>query len=148
MEWFSMEIWSPYVVGIGIGVLSWFTFLLSDKTLGCSTSFARFSGYIEKAFRGKKIEETEYYREKTPPKIDWQVMLVLGVVIGGFIRLDLRQFSFRNRACFMGCAFWRQFFAAVRGGAGGRHSHGARFPVGQRLYQWTRNQRHLANGRR
>jgi hypothetical protein len=31
MGWLSMEEWSPYLVGIGIGILSWLTFLLSDQ---------------------------------------------------------------------------------------------------------------------
>ncbi len=34
MEWLSMELWSPYVVGIGIGLLSCLSFLLSDKPIG------------------------------------------------------------------------------------------------------------------
>ena len=84
MEWLRMETWSPYVVGMGIGVLTWFTFLLSDKILSCSTSFSRLSGMLETLFAGKKAAEMEYYR-KTPPKVDWQVMLVIGIVIGAFL---------------------------------------------------------------
>ena len=37
MEWLKMAQWSPYAVGIGIGVLSWLAFLLSDKPIGCVT---------------------------------------------------------------------------------------------------------------
>ena len=84
MGWLSMETWSPYAVGIGIGIVSWMTFLLSDKPLGCSTSFSRLSGMIEKCFRGKDVEEREYYK-KNAPVIDWQVMLVVGIVIGSFL---------------------------------------------------------------
>ncbi|GAK56526.1 YeeE/YedE family lipoprotein [Candidatus Vecturithrix granuli] len=84
MSWFTMETWPPYVVGIGIGILSWFTFLLSDKPLGCSTTFARLSGMIEKYFRGREVEEKAYYKE-IPPVIDWQFMLVIGIVIGAFL---------------------------------------------------------------
>jgi len=56
MEWLSMELWSPYVVGAGIGILSWLTFLVSDKPIGCSTAFARTSGMIERLFRGLRQE--------------------------------------------------------------------------------------------
>lgn len=73
--------WSPYVVGIGIGVLSWFTFLISDKPIGCSTAFARTSGMIEKLFKGKKVEKKLYYQE-VKPVIDWEWMLVIGIIIG------------------------------------------------------------------
>ena len=84
MEWLSMKQWSPYVVGIGIGVLSWFTFLLSDKPIGCSTAFARTSGMIERLFRGSKVMEKPYYKE-FPPTVDWEWMLVLGIAIGSFL---------------------------------------------------------------
>jgi uncharacterized membrane protein YedE/YeeE len=88
MEWLSMKQWSPYAVGAGIGILSWFTFLLSDKPIGCSTAFARTSGMIERLFRGSKVAEKPYYA-KFAPTVDWQWMLVLGVVIGAFISAKL-----------------------------------------------------------
>ena len=88
MEWLQMEEWSPYLVGAGIGILSWVAFLVSDKPLGCSTAFARTGGLIEKFFRGKKVEERPYY-SKFPPVIDWEWMLVLGVIIGAFISAKL-----------------------------------------------------------
>lgn len=84
MEFLMMERWSPYIVGVGIGVLSWLTFLLSDKPIGCSTAFARTSGMIERLFRGSKVLDKPYYKQFTPT-IDWEWMLVLGVVIGAFI---------------------------------------------------------------
>jgi uncharacterized membrane protein YedE/YeeE len=88
MEWLSMKQWPPYVAGIGIGVLSWFTFLLSDKPIGCSTAFARTSGMIERLFRGPKVLEKEYYKE-FPPTVDWEWMLVLGIAIGSFLSAQL-----------------------------------------------------------
>ena len=30
---FTMKSWSPYVVGAGIGVLSWFAFAMADNIL-------------------------------------------------------------------------------------------------------------------
>jgi uncharacterized membrane protein YedE/YeeE len=76
--------WSPYAVGIGIGILSWFSFLISREPISCSTSFARTSGGIEKLFRGKKVELKLYYQE-IKLVLDWQGMLVLGIVIGSLI---------------------------------------------------------------
>jgi len=83
MELIAMERWSPYVVGIGIGVLTWITFLLSDKPIGCSTAFARSAGLLERLFRGNKVNEKPYYREFIP-QIDWEWMLVAGILIGAF----------------------------------------------------------------
>jgi len=76
--------WSPYAVGIAIGVLSWLSFLILKKPLSCSTSFASTAGMIERLFRGKKVEQKPYY-QKIGLKIDWQWMLVLGMVIGSLI---------------------------------------------------------------
>lgn len=84
MDFLSKLRWSPYIVGIGIGVLSWLTFLFSRKAIGCSTAFARTSGMIEKIFRGKRVERKLYY-QNIKPVIEWQWMLVLGIVIGSFI---------------------------------------------------------------
>lgn len=84
MSWLTETRWSPYVVGAAIGVLSWLTLLISNKAIGCSTTFARGSGMLEKIFRGKKVEERPYFQE-TQPKVDWQFMLVIGIVIGAFI---------------------------------------------------------------
>jgi len=84
MNWFTEISWSPYAVGIGIGILSWFTFLISKKPIGCSTAFARTSGMLEKLFKGKKVEQKLYYQE-FKPVIDWEWMLVLGVIIGSLV---------------------------------------------------------------
>ena len=95
MEWLSMGHWSPYAVGIGIGILSWLTFLLSDKPIGCSTAFARTSGMIERLFRGAKVLEKPYYK-KYIPEVTWDWMLVLGVMIGSFVSAKLSgQFQLR-----------------------------------------------------
>jgi len=88
MGWLTMPQWSPYAAGIGIGLVACLTFLLSNKPLACSTSFARTSGMIEGLFRGKRVREKPYYRE-FPPVIDWQWMLVLGVIIGAFVSATL-----------------------------------------------------------
>jgi len=84
MELLTEIRWSPYAVGIGIGIVSWFSFLISREPIGCSTSFARISGAIEKLFRGKKVELKPYYQE-IKLVVDWQVMLVMGIVIGSLV---------------------------------------------------------------
>jgi len=84
MGWFTEIQWSPYAVGIGIGVLSWFTWLISRKPIGCSTSFARSAGMIERLFRGQKVETRLYYQEVLPV-VDWQWMLVLGMIAGALV---------------------------------------------------------------
>lgn len=81
MDIFTAVRWSPYAVGIAIGILSWLTFLVSQKPLACSTTFAKTSGIIEIVFLGEKAKEKPYYKE-IKLDIDWQFMLVVGIIIG------------------------------------------------------------------
>jgi len=76
--------WSPYVVGIGIGLLSWLSFLISGKPIATSTTFARTGGMIEEAITEEGTKRRPYYK-KIKLKINWQWMLVVGVVIGSFL---------------------------------------------------------------
>jgi len=84
----SLERWSPYAVGIGIGLVACLGFLLSDNTMGCSTAFARTSGMIERLFRGARVKDKPYYK-RFAPVIDWEWMLVLGVLLGSFLSAAL-----------------------------------------------------------
>ncbi len=84
MDFLTEVRWSPYLVGAGIGVLSWLTFLISQKPLACSTTFAKAGGMIERAIRGRKVADKPYYKE-IKLTIDWQWMLVVGIIIGSFL---------------------------------------------------------------
>lgn len=81
MKFLSQVRWSPYVVGVGIGMLSWLSILILKKPLGSSTAFAKTSGMIEKLLRGPDVALKPYY-QKIKLDIDWQWMLVLGIVFG------------------------------------------------------------------
>jgi uncharacterized membrane protein YedE/YeeE len=88
--------WSPYLVGSLIGVLSWFSFIISKKPLGTSTSYARASARLGSIFFGDSVYDWKYY-QKYKPELEWQSMLVIGIVIGSFISAILSgqfQFSF------------------------------------------------------
>lgn len=85
---FSQVRWSPYAVGIGIGLLSVLTFLVSNEAIGVSGAFARTSGMIERLFRGKRVEQKEYYR-KFKPAVNWEWMFVAGLIIGSFTSAKL-----------------------------------------------------------
>lgn len=87
--------WSPYAVGVAIGVLSWLSFLILKTPLSCSTTFAKTSGMIERLFRGKKVEQKPYY-QKVKLSIDWQWMFVLGIVLGAlFAALLSKDFALK-----------------------------------------------------
>ena len=76
--------WSPYVVGGLIGVLSMATFYFSDKPLGASTAYARLAGLVGNLFSKSHTETLKFFKE-TKPKIDWEVMVLFGIIMGALI---------------------------------------------------------------
>lgn len=84
MEWLETVRWPPYLVGAGIGVLVLLSFILVNRPIGCSTAYTRTSGLLERLFRGEKVEQKAYYK-KFVPKLGWEMMLMVGIIIGAFI---------------------------------------------------------------
>jgi len=84
MDFIFAQRWSPYAVGILIGLLNLLGMMISNKPLGASTSFLKLSGLIVGAFNKEKVLSNEYYK-KNKPEVDWGMMLVLGIIIGAFI---------------------------------------------------------------
>lgn len=76
--------WSPYVAGGLIGLLSMVTFYLSDKPIGVSTAYARIAGMLGKLFAPRHTESLPYFKE-TRPVVDWEVMFLAGILLGGLI---------------------------------------------------------------
>ena len=84
--------WSPYAVGVGIGVLSWFAFATADHGLGITTPFEYAAGLVAGGAA---------YLADHQPKIDWEWMVVLGVFLGSFVSSKLS--GDRNHATFRRC---------------------------------------------
>lgn len=76
--------WSPYIVGAGIGVLSWLTFYFSDKPIGASSFYATVAGLIGKLFARRHIEELVYFKTE-PPTVNWCFVFVLATVVGAAV---------------------------------------------------------------
>ena len=76
--------WSPYVVGAGIGVLSWLTFYFSDKPIGASSFYAQVSGFIGKLFARRHTESLAYFKDN-PPQVGWGFVFVISTIVGGAI---------------------------------------------------------------
>lgn len=76
--------WSPYLVGGLIGVLSMLTFYVSNKPIGASTAYARVSGMLGMLVAPKHTLALKYFKEN-PPKVGWELMLVVAVIGGAFL---------------------------------------------------------------
>jgi hypothetical protein len=76
--------WSPYLAGALSGVLHILSVGLAGKYFGASTTFVRSAGMIEKIFDAKRIGTMDYF-VKELPKIEWQWMFVVGILVGSLI---------------------------------------------------------------
>lgn len=76
--------WSPYLVGAGIGVLSWLTFSISDKPIGASSFYAQLAGFLGKLFAPRHTTSLTYFKDK-PPRVSWGFVFVISIIIGGMI---------------------------------------------------------------
>lgn len=76
--------WNPYLVGALSGVLHILSVGLAGKYFGASTTFVRSAGMIEKIFDAERIGTMDYF-VKEVPKIEWQWMFVVGILVGSLI---------------------------------------------------------------
>jgi len=74
--------WSPYVVGAGIGVLSWLTFYFSDKPIGASSFYAHIAGFLGTLIAPRHTKSLAYFKDK-PPRVNWGFVFVLAIIVGG-----------------------------------------------------------------
>lgn len=76
--------WNPYLAGALSGLVSIFSVWAAGKYLGASTTFVRTTGMVEQWFDAARVAKMEYFIRETP-QIDWQWMVVVGIMIGAFI---------------------------------------------------------------
>lgn len=88
---FKNERWSPYLVGTGIGMLSWLTFMFMDKALGVSTTFVRMIGSLIATVSPEHISSTPYYAKYLvgKPGFEWQAALVVMIFVGALVASKL-----------------------------------------------------------
>jgi hypothetical protein len=95
---------NPYIAGSLAGVLSVVSTWLTGKYFGASTSFVRSTGFVEKVFASEHFLKVAYL-VKYAPKIDWQLMFIVGIFLGalmssfisGTFRIQLTPDSWEDR---------------------------------------------------
>ncbi len=76
--------WSPWLVGLLIGLLVVAALYVSDRPIGASGAYAKVAGLIGKRVAPRHTARLPYYADN-PPGIDWEVMLVLFVALGALL---------------------------------------------------------------
>ena len=93
--------WSPYLAGGLTGILLVLSVLISGHFLGASTTFARSASVIEQAL-GIDTSTFDYFTTKKgkygPSSLpNWQLMFVIGIILGAFISSKLSgEFKFQT----------------------------------------------------
>jgi uncharacterized protein len=78
--------WPAYAVGAGIGALSCFTFATAKKPIGVTTPFESTAAALgQKLAPGLSGVNAYLENNEDVPKLDWEWMLALGVVLGSFL---------------------------------------------------------------
>jgi hypothetical protein len=87
------RVWNPYLAGSLAGVLLVLSVLVAGHFLGASTTFSSSASVIEKAV-GIDPLQFEYFTTQKgkygPASLpNWQLMFVVGIIIGAFISSSL-----------------------------------------------------------
>jgi uncharacterized protein len=76
--------WNPYLAGALAGLVGVFSVWFAGQYFGASTSFVRTAGLIEQLFGSERVAGMDYFIEVVP-RIDWQWMFVVGILLGALI---------------------------------------------------------------
>ncbi len=83
MQLLRRKKWSPYMVGAAIGGIETFAMLTAKKPLGITTAFEDSAALAAEKIAPELMGIREYQAQSgNIPKIDWEIGLVAGVVLG------------------------------------------------------------------
>lgn len=77
--------WNPYLVGTGIGVLSWIAFGLLNEPLGISTALSSASSLCALPVMGSAGVASNAYWAKNPLQWNGGMLLLLGTFLGSLL---------------------------------------------------------------
>lgn len=80
--------WNPYLAGALSGIVLIFSVLITNNYFGTSTSFVISLAMLEKVLTPEHFAGLEYFKT-IPTSIHWQILFVLGILIGGFVASKL-----------------------------------------------------------
>ena len=77
--------WSPYLVGVGIGVLSWIAFAVAKDPLGVTTALSRVAAPVASPFIGADAVASNSYWSPMPFSWDYGVLFLVGTMAGALV---------------------------------------------------------------
>lgn len=77
--------WSPYLVGIGIGVLSWLVFVVVNNPLGITTALSQVAGGAATPILGAEVVAKNSYWARNAFQLDYGTLFLVGTMLGGML---------------------------------------------------------------
>ena len=77
--------WNPYVVGLGLGVLSWMAFAIVNMPLGISTPISSAASLCATPVMGGEAVARNAYWAKFPFKWDYHMLFLAGTFLGSLV---------------------------------------------------------------
>jgi len=113
--------WSPYMVGAGIGVLSWIAFAVFGDPLGVTTAYSRIASLFAIPVIGADAVASNSYWKSMPLAWDYGVWFLVGIPLGALLsavlsgtwRLEFVPDVWKER---FGPSVAKRFVAAFLGG--------------------------------
>jgi hypothetical protein len=81
INWLRSPEWSPYVGGVGLGLLSIFALLFTDQIFGASGAFENIGGAIMQVIN-PALADNMYWNFVMPAGFSYGVMMLIGVFLG------------------------------------------------------------------
>ena len=87
INYLKKDRWSPYVVGIGIALLSLLSFFFFEKMIGTSLVFVKLAAASWYLVNSSHVQNSSYYQcyLNNSSWINWSVALVFGIFIGSYL---------------------------------------------------------------
>ena len=121
MEQMRKKTWSPYAAGVFFGLINVLALLMISKPLGASSAYEKIIGLSLKGIFPRAVD-LMYFKFVSPPGINFTVIVLIGVILGGFISSKMSG-DFRWRTVtdhqwieMFGPSPWKKWVAAFFGG--------------------------------
>jgi len=94
-EKMKVKIWSPWSVGVLLGLTGIASYILVDKTIGSSGGLESIDSILLKLFHSS-LANSMYFKFQMPPVLSFQIMLFAGMLLGAFTSsMWSKDFKFR-----------------------------------------------------
>ncbi len=121
LEQLKKKTWSPYAAGVFFGLINVLALIMISKPLGASSAFNKLVGLGLKGIFPKALD-IMYFKFVTPPGVNFTVVVLFGVILGGFISSKLSgDFQWRSVTDhqwieMFGASSWKRWTVAFLGG--------------------------------